>query len=297
MTHAVHQNEGHDSIADRTQPEEEDDMQGVEVMLSPLLQQSDSQQLEHYIDNGEDIYAADEAKQNGLSLVGMQPDVRESRPGTLPFTYRGFELPGPALGISSPTPMDHGNLLPLETSADTIPILSSNASTRSSLRSFRSLALRLSKAPNSTKSVTFDSMSIVTASSWSFGRATGYEMNDIPEEDEEKTACENRRLAEELIRGNGYFNVHGQRYYCNFPGCVDQSGNRYSCNRQADLKRHVDRVHGHPHIDCEYTRCERKGDNGFYRYDHYLEHLRAYHGEENLHSEFCKLHSRQNAID
>jgi len=46
------------------------------------------------------------------------------------------------------------------------------------------------------------------------------------------------------------------------------------------MKRHMQSVHGDPHIDCEYRKCDRKGDYGFRRMDHYREHLRGYHNEK-----------------
>lgn len=70
-----------------------------------------------------------------------------------------------------------------------------------------------------------------------------------------------------------------QRYYCDYPDCVDPTtGLRSSMSRKADLKRHKISAHGEPYIDCTYTLCNRRGNNGFSRGDHYREHLRSYHG-------------------
>ncbi|KAK5942815.1 hypothetical protein PMZ80_005381 [Knufia obscura] len=70
------------------------------------------------------------------------------------------------------------------------------------------------------------------------------------------------------------------RYYCEVPDCIDENtGLRSSVGRKADLKRHMQSVHDKPHIDCKYKKCDRKGDNGFRRQDHYREHLRGYHSE------------------
>ncbi|KAK5321008.1 hypothetical protein LTR70_004253 [Exophiala xenobiotica] len=71
-----------------------------------------------------------------------------------------------------------------------------------------------------------------------------------------------------------------QRYYCEHPDCVDEKNNPRSVGRKADLKRHMQTVHGDPHIDCEYRRCDRRGDHGFRRVDHYREHLRGYHNQK-----------------
>ena len=73
-----------------------------------------------------------------------------------------------------------------------------------------------------------------------------------------------------------------QRFYCDFENCVDERGKRKSVGRKADLKRHVKSVHGKPHIDCEYKKCWRRGEDGFCREDHYREHLRGYHGRQDV---------------
>lgn len=75
----------------------------------------------------------------------------------------------------------------------------------------------------------------------------------------------------------GYTSRGSRRFYCELPGCVDENGKQRSAGRKADLKRHMDTVHGKPTIDCEYKKCTRRGEDGFRRDDHYKEHLRGYH--------------------
>ncbi|KAI9651625.1 MAG: hypothetical protein M1829_002583 [Trizodia sp. TS-e1964] len=63
---------------------------------------------------------------------------------------------------------------------------------------------------------------------------------------------------------------------CLVGGC--DSAGRF--RRKADLIRHYKTVHFHPDlIPCPRRRCSRKGDSGFKRQDHLMEHLRNFHGD------------------
>ncbi|TPX22911.1 hypothetical protein DIZ76_014792 [Coccidioides immitis] len=63
------------------------------------------------------------------------------------------------------------------------------------------------------------------------------------------------------------------RYICVHPGCES------SFSRPADLSRHQVSVHFRDGVmlDCPKPRCTRKGDQGFSRQDHLIEHLRQFH--------------------
>lgn len=63
------------------------------------------------------------------------------------------------------------------------------------------------------------------------------------------------------------------RYICVHPGCES------SFSRPADLSRHQVSVHFRDGVmlDCPRPRCARKGDQGFSRQDHLIEHLRQFH--------------------
>ena len=50
-------------------------------------------------------------------------------------------------------------------------------------------------------------------------------------------------------------------------------------SRKADVNRHMKSQHEPKYIDCPKNRCLRKGQSGFTRNDHLLEHLRQYHNE------------------
>ncbi|KAJ5460016.1 uncharacterized protein N7458_001568 [Penicillium daleae] len=57
-------------------------------------------------------------------------------------------------------------------------------------------------------------------------------------------------------------------------GC-DHCGKSFT--RFADLKRHQTSVHYPVFRNCPVEHCSRKGNNGFPRQDHLVEHLRSYH--------------------
>ncbi|KAJ5377627.1 uncharacterized protein N7496_005036 [Penicillium cataractarum] len=57
-------------------------------------------------------------------------------------------------------------------------------------------------------------------------------------------------------------------------GC-DNCGKSFT--RFADLKRHQTSVHFPVFRNCPVEHCSRKGNNGFPRQDHLVEHLRSYH--------------------
>lgn len=57
-------------------------------------------------------------------------------------------------------------------------------------------------------------------------------------------------------------------------GC-DSCGKSFT--RFADLKRHQTSVHFPVFRNCPVEHCSRKGNNGFPRQDHLVEHLRSYH--------------------
>ena len=44
--------------------------------------------------------------------------------------------------------------------------------------------------------------------------------------------------------------------------------------------RHYNSVHEKKLLDCPMLKCSRKGECGFTRHDHLVEHLRGYHGED-----------------
>ena len=74
----------------------------------------------------------------------------------------------------------------------------------------------------------------------------------------------------------------------------DRHRNRVACHhcsntfsRQADVDRHVESVHNRERremqgnlLDCPYENCHRKGNRGFGRKDHWLEHRRSFHHED-----------------
>ena len=74
-------------------------------------------------------------------------------------------------------------------------------------------------------------------------------------------------------------NLNRERHYCEHSSCVDRHGQRTSFSRRADLNRHAQSVHSSVLFDCPWPRCERKGERGFVRMDHLIEHRRGYHDE------------------
>ena len=58
---------------------------------------------------------------------------------------------------------------------------------------------------------------------------------------------------------------------CPFTGCTSSFG------RKAEVDRHFTSIHNVKLIDCDVNNCSRKGENGFARKDHLLEHKRGYH--------------------
>lgn len=50
-------------------------------------------------------------------------------------------------------------------------------------------------------------------------------------------------------------------------------------SRKADVARHVRSAHEGRYIDCPRKNCVRKGDLGFTRNDHLVEHRRQFHME------------------
>ena len=64
------------------------------------------------------------------------------------------------------------------------------------------------------------------------------------------------------------------RVVCLWPECLG------SFTRTADLARHYRTVHNFELMDCPYPRCHHKGDYGFARKDHLMEHRRKYHMED-----------------
>jgi hypothetical protein len=69
------------------------------------------------------------------------------------------------------------------------------------------------------------------------------------------------------------------RHFCDRSDCVDRNGQRSSFSRRADLSRHTQAMHNSQLLDCPFRQCERKGDRGFPRLDHLIEHRRGYHHE------------------
>lgn len=63
------------------------------------------------------------------------------------------------------------------------------------------------------------------------------------------------------------------------------------------MKRHMQTVHRDPHIDCEYRKCDRRGDYGFRRMDHYREHLRGYHNQKSESAAKRRAHSHGGDCD
>lgn len=75
--------------------------------------------------------------------------------------------------------------------------------------------------------------------------------------------------------------VNGGRPYCTHADCLDANGQPMrSFSRKADVSRHHRSQHEPQYIDCPYARCSRKGDNGFTRNDHLIEHQRQYHAKD-----------------
>lgn len=74
----------------------------------------------------------------------------------------------------------------------------------------------------------------------------------------------------------------GGRPYCMHPDCLDPATGQpiKSFSRKADVGRHMKSQHEPKYIDCPFKRCTRKGDNGFTRQDHLIEHQRQYHGQD-----------------
>jgi len=69
--------------------------------------------------------------------------------------------------------------------------------------------------------------------------------------------------------------------YCWHKDCLDPSGRpTRQFSRKADVARHHKSTHDKQFIDCPRRNCNRKGEHGFTRVDHQIEHLRGYHGEE-----------------
>lgn len=61
------------------------------------------------------------------------------------------------------------------------------------------------------------------------------------------------------------------RVPCEWEGCIA------TFSRKADVTRHLTSTHKVKLVDCDVNNCSRKGDNGFARKDHLLEHKRGYH--------------------
>jgi len=284
--------------------QQESDNSSMEARLEPAeARYSDRVQKTHTTDylrqatlppscqSGDQEGTADEAKHGELRSDGMHLGVRESQPETKPLASSGFELPGsaltrgegileglviPAQSISYSIPMKLEEPLPPENSAHAVPMLSSSASTRSSLRSFQSLALRLSKGLGSTKSSMSDRMSITTtSSSWSFGRVTGYAAMDIEQEDSEKMASSDRTTVDKSVYEIYVFAYnHGRERFCPFTDCVDERGNRMS---KADMKRRMSVVHAN-RIYFSYFSCGRRGAERYIPIERYGDHLWSSHG-------------------
>jgi hypothetical protein len=70
-----------------------------------------------------------------------------------------------------------------------------------------------------------------------------------------------------------------ERFYCDVPDCYNSQGEPSSASRRADLNRHYQSVHGSVLRNCPWPRCERRGDRGFPRLDHLIEHRRGFHHE------------------
>jgi len=69
--------------------------------------------------------------------------------------------------------------------------------------------------------------------------------------------------------------------YCFHPDCLDSSGRpTRQFTRKTDVARHHKSTHDKQFIDCPRRNCNRKGEHGFTRVDHQIEHLRGYHGED-----------------
>ena len=72
-----------------------------------------------------------------------------------------------------------------------------------------------------------------------------------------------------------------RRAYCIHPSCLNANGRKTtSYFRKADLARHVRSAHERQYIDCPKRNCVRKGDQGFTRNDHLMEHRRQFHMEK-----------------
>ena len=70
-----------------------------------------------------------------------------------------------------------------------------------------------------------------------------------------------------------------QKLPCLHPDCLDEAGQSTKYfTRKADVTRHFHSAHRKPYIDCPQRQCPRKGDHGFTRRDHLIEHQRQYHG-------------------
>ena len=76
---------------------------------------------------------------------------------------------------------------------------------------------------------------------------------------------------------------HKPRFDCMHQGCLDPLTRRptKSFSREADLSKHVRDTHSVlEYINCPFKKCTRKGDNGFTRQSHLIEHQRQYHGQD-----------------
>lgn len=83
--------------------------------------------------------------------------------------------------------------------------------------------------------------------------------------------------------GLDYHGYDSKRVPCEWPGC------NATFSRKADVNRHMTCTHQRiEYIDCPIKNCARKGENGFTRKDHLLEHKRGYHCMD-----LSKRHGRQ----
>jgi len=81
--------------------------------------------------------------------------------------------------------------------------------------------------------------------------------------------------------------------YCWHKDCLDSNGRpTRQFTRKADVHRHHKLTHDKQYIDCPRRNCNRKGEHGFTRVDHQIEHLRGYHGEDIAKRPTSHAHSR-----
>lgn len=104
---------------------------------------------------------------------------------------------------------------------------------------------------------------------------------DSTEEDQLVQSMSRVSLQDRPAAMSCYSDSDDQRAYCSHPSCLDANGRPLkSFARNADVLRHMRSVHERRYIDCPRKNCVRKGDQGFTRIGHLIEHRRQFHMED-----------------